>query len=151
MGTLLVATRKTLGVAESCTGGLISDRITDVAGSSRYFRGGIIAYHNDIKKAQLGVPSAILARYGAVSAQTATRMAEGVRRLAEADVGLAITGIAGPTGGTTAKPVGLVYLALANGRTTRVARHRFFGDRESIKYQAAQTALDSLRRSLLRS
>ena len=151
VGTLLVARHKTLSVAESCTGGLIADRITDVSGSSRYFRGGVIAYHNALKQSRLGVPARILTRHGAVSAQTATRMAEGVRLFAGSDLGLAITGIAGPTGGTKTKPVGLVYLALADGRRTQVARHQFFGDRESIKWQAAQTALDALRCVLLRA
>jgi nicotinamide-nucleotide amidase len=149
IGALLVRRRKTLAVAESCTGGLVSDRITNLSGSSRYFRGSVIAYHNEIKRLHLGVPAAVLERFGAVSAQTARAMAQGVRAFAGADLGLAITGIAGPTGGTRQKPVGLVYLALSNGRTTRVQRCRFFGDRLSIKTQAAQSALDSLRLSLL--
>jgi nicotinamide-nucleotide amidase len=148
IGALLVRRRKTLAVAESCTGGLVSNRITDVSGSSRYFRGSVIAYHNDLKRGYLGVPAQTLLRFGAVSAQTARAMAQGIRRMAGADLGLSITGIAGPTGGTKQKPVGLVYLALSNGRTTRVQRCQFFGDRLSIKSQAAQSALDTLRLSL---
>jgi nicotinamide-nucleotide amidase len=151
IGALLVRHRKTLAVAESCTGGLVSDRLTNVSGSSRYLRGSVVAYHNDLKRSYLGVPAQILARFGAVSAQTAKAMAQGIRRMAGADIGLSITGIAGPTGGTKQKPVGLVYLALSHGRTTRVQRCHFFGDRLSIKMQAAQSALDSLRLSLLSS
>ena len=149
IGRLLLARRATLAVAESCTGGLVSDRITSVAGSSQYLRGAVVAYHNDLKTGALGVSSATLARTGAVSAPVAGQMARGVRRLAKAGYGLAITGIAGPTGGTKTKPVGLVYLALADGRRTLTRRCRFFGDRLAIKTQAAQTALDLLRRKLL--
>ena len=149
VGRLLAVRRASLAVAESCTGGLLSDRITDAPGSSRYFRGSVIAYHNDLKRGCLGVSEETLTRFGAVSAQTAKQMAEGVRRLAGSDLGLAITGIAGPTGGTARKPVGLVYLGLADGRRVRAQRHRFFGDRASIKHQAAQTALDWLRHYLL--
>ncbi len=150
IGRLLVTHRKTLAVAESCTGGLVCDRLTNVSGSSRYLRAGIVAYHNDIKRRQLGVSDDVLTRDGAVSAQVAGRMANGVRRLARTDMGLAITGIAGPTGATRNKPVGLVYLALADGRRTITRRCQFFGDRLSIKMQAAQTALDFLRRHLIR-
>ena len=149
VGRLLKAKRLTIGVAESCTGGLICDRLTDAPGSSQYLRGGVIAYHNDLKRGALGVPAGLLKRFGAVSAQTAARMAEGVRRLTTASLGLAITGIAGPTGGTAKKPVGLVYLGCSDGRRTQTRACRFFGDRRSIKLQAAQTALDWLRRFLL--
>lgn len=149
IGRLLVKRRKTIAVAESCTGGLVCDRLTNISGSSRYLHAGVVAYHNDIKRHHLGVPTHALTRFGAVSAHVAGRMAEGVRRLARTDVGLAITGIAGPTGATTQKPVGMVFLALADGRRTLTRRCQFFGDRISIKAQAAQTALDWLRRSLL--
>lgn len=148
VGRLMVAHHWRIAVAESCTGGLVADRLTNVPGSSRYVRGGVIAYHNDVKRTQLGVPSTLLARYGAVSAPVARSMAQGVRRLLGSDVGLAITGIAGPTGGTKRKPVGLVFLALADGCRVLSQRCRFFGDRLSIKAQAAQAALDFLRRSL---
>jgi len=148
VGELLVRRRRTLAVAESCTGGLVSDRLTDIPGSSRYLRGSVIAYHNDLKRRCLSISAATLARHGAVSAQTAKRMAQGVRRLTGSDVGLAITGIAGPSGGTARKPVGLVYLGLADGRGAVSQRCRFLGDRPAIKAQAAQAALDWLRRHL---
>jgi nicotinamide-nucleotide amidase len=151
VGALLVSQQKTLGIAESCTGGLVSERITDVPGSSRYFRGSVIAYHNDLKRGCLGVSAATLARVGAVSAQAAKQMAAGVRHLTGADVGLAVTGIAGPTGGTKTKPVGLVYLGLADGRRILTQRHQFFGDRSAVRSQATQAALDWLRRYLLNS
>ncbi len=149
VGALLVKQRKTLAVAESCTGGLLSDRITDVAGSSRYLRGSLVAYHNDLKRHYLGVPTTMLARAGAVSGAVAKAMAQGMRTFAQADIGLSITGIAGPTGGTKKKPVGLVYLGLATARGAKTLRCQFFGDRDAIKTQAAQTALDWLRRHLL--
>jgi nicotinamide-nucleotide amidase len=148
VGRLLVRRRHTLALAESCTGGLVADRLTDVPGSSRYVRGSVIAYHNDLKRL-LGVPVPLLARVGAVSAPVAKAMAQGVRRMARADVGLAITGIAGPTGGSVKKPVGLVYFALADRHGVRSLCGRFIGDRRSVKIQAAQTALDWLRRYLL--
>ena len=149
VGKLLMRRRLSLGVAESCTGGLVCDRLTNVPGSSRYLRGGVVAYHNDLKRSPLNVPRETLARYGAVSAQVAGRMAQGVRKVAGADIGLAITGIAGPTGAIATKPVGLVYLALCDETRTRTLRCRFRGDRASIKHQAAQAALDWLRRFLL--
>ena len=150
VGALLASRRHTLAIAESCTGGLLSDRITNVSGSSRYFLGSVIAYHNDVKRCLLGVPAETLARFGAVSAQTAARMAEEVRRLVGADVGLSVTGIAGPAGGTRQKPVGLVYLGLSDGGRTLTQRCQFFGDRAAIKLQAAQTALDWLRLHLFK-
>jgi len=149
VGELLLRRHQTLAIAESCTGGLVSDRITNVPGSSRYLRGSVVAYHNEIKRRLLGVPAATLARHGAVSAPVARAMAQGVRQLADADVGVSITGIAGPTGGTKTKPVGLVFLGLADRRGTTSLRCQFFGDRTSVKTQATQTALDWLRRALL--
>lgn len=149
IGALLVRAGKTLAIAESCTGGLLSDRLTNVPGSSRYLRGAVVAYHNDIKQTCLGVSELALTWGGAVSTQTARQMADGVRRFAGADLGLAITGIAGPAGGTATKPVGLVYCGLADGRRTISQRSQFFGDRTAIKTQAAQTALDWVRRYLL--
>lgn len=148
IGQALARARRTLAVAESCTGGLLAHRLTNVPGSSAYVRGGVVAYHNDLKSGALGVPPRTIAQHGAVSAQTAKAMAEGVRRMAGADVGLAVTGIAGPDGGTRAKPVGLVFLGLASSRRVEAQRHQFFGDRASIKAQAAQTALNWLRLSL---
>ncbi len=149
VGALLVKQRKTLAVAESCTGGLLSDHITDVSGSSRYLRGSVVAYHNDLKRNVLSVPAATLERFGAVSVQVARAMADGVRRVAKTDVGVAITGIAGPMGGTAKKPVGLVCVALADGSRTLSRRYQFFGDRLAVKSQAAQAGLDWLRRYLL--
>ena len=148
IGRTLTHKRLTLAVAESCTGGLVSDRLTDVPGSSRYVILSVVAYHNRAKEEQLGVPKEMLRRYGAVSAQVARAMAEGVRRSAGTDVGLAATGIAGPTGGSARKPIGLVYLAVADRRGTQVTPCYFHGDRLAIKSQAAQMALDVLRRSL---
>lgn len=148
VGRLLAARRTTLGVAESCTGGLASHQLTNVPGSSRYLRGSLVAYHNDLKRGCLGVAAAALQRYGAVSAQVAKAMAQGVRRLTGASLGLSITGIAGPGGGTARKPVGLVYAALADRRGTQTRMFRFSGDRTAIKIQAAQSALDWLRRYL---
>jgi nicotinamide-nucleotide amidase len=149
IGRQLLARRATLAVAESCTGGLVSDRITNVPGSSAYFRGAVVAYHNRVKTDQLGVPPATLDRHGAVSAHTARAMARGARLRLGADVGLATTGIAGPTGGSARKPVGLVFLAVADARRAIVRRCQFHGDREAVKQQAAQLGLDLLRRFLL--
>jgi len=148
-GDMLVRRRETLAIAESCTGGLVSDRITNVPGSSRYLLMTIVAYHNQAKQDLLGVRGRALARDGAVSGPVARAMAIGVRTRAGADIGLAITGIAGPTGGTRTKPVGLVYLAVSDARGTTVKRSLFHGDRLAIKAQAAQLALDLLRRRLV--
>ena len=143
---MLMRRRLTLAVAESCTGGLVADRLTNVPGSSRYLIMSVVAYHNRVKQELLGVSPSALTRYGAVSSQVAAAMAQGARRRAGTDVGLAITGIAGPTGATSSKPVGLVYMALADRRRTRVKRFHFHGDRRAVKEQAAQMALDWLRR-----
>lgn len=148
VGALLVARRLTLGVAESCTGGAITDRLTDVPGSSRYVRGSLVAYHNDVKCLCLGVPRELLARHGAVSVPVARAMAVGVRQQVGASVGLAVTGIAGPAGGTLRKPVGLVCFGLSDAMGTRGREVHFSGDRRAIKAQATQAALDWLRRSL---
>jgi len=149
VGRLLVKRHWTLAVAESCTGGLLSHSLTNVPGSSRYFRGSIVAYENRLKSQQLQVPASLLNRFGAVSAPVAGAMADGARRFANADLGLAITGIAGPSGATASKPVGLVFLGLADGRRAMAQRCQFFGDRSAIKCQATQAALDWLRRHLL--
>lgn len=150
IGERLITQRKTLAVAESCTGGLVSTRLTDVPGSSRYLRGSIVAYDNRMKQALLDVKRELLAAHGAVSEPVARAMADGVRRRMGADIGLAVTGIAGPSGGTKTKPVGLVYLAVADRRGIAVQRHHFHGDRLAVRGQAAQAALDLLRRHLLR-
>ncbi len=135
----------TIATAESCTGGLVANRITDVAGSSRYFLLSTVAYHNRMKQQLLGVPERALDAHGAVSAPVARMMAVGVRRLAGADIGLSLTGIAGPGGGSARKPVGLVYMAIADERGTTTRRCQFRGDREAVKHQAAQIALNWLR------
>jgi nicotinamide-nucleotide amidase len=139
----------TLGVAESCTGGLIGHRITNISGSSDYFLGGVISYSNEAKMDLLRVPQETLAARGAVSPETALAMAEGVKKVFRADVGLSVTGIAGPTGGSPEKPVGTVYIGLATPREVEWFHYLFHGDREEIKILSAQMALDRLRRELL--
>ena len=146
VGELLRERGLKAAVAESCTGGLIGHRITNVSGSSDYFQGGIICYSNRAKIKLLGVKEATLARHGAVSDPTARQMARGVRQALEADLGVAVTGIAGPTGGTDAKPVGTVFVSLASERDVLARGYRFWGDREQIKLQSATMALDWIRR-----
>ncbi len=139
----------TLAVAESCTGGLIAERLTDVPGSSSYFLEGVVAYSNDAKIRSLGVPAELIEEHGAVSAQVAEAMAEGIKHRAEADFGLSVTGIAGPGGGSTEKPVGLVYIALADDAHTEHRKLMLPGDRQLIRWRASQAALDLLRRRLI--
>jgi len=138
----------TISVAESCTGGLIGERLSSVSGSSRYFVGGGIVYSNELKTDFANVPPRLIEQYGAVSKEVAVAMAEGIRARCGARFGLAVTGIAGPTGGTDEKPVGLVFHALADGRKTEVVQKRFPGDRERIRWFASQQALDMVRRKL---
>jgi len=145
----LAVGRYTLAVAESCTGGLIAQRLTDVPGSSKYFSEGIVAYSNESKKRTLGVEPILLLEYGAVSAEVAEAMAEGVRERAGADFGLSVTGIAGPDGGSEEKPVGLVYIALADDVQTEHRKLKLPGDRQLIRWRASQAALDLLRRRLI--
>lgn len=146
VGTRLRKKGWTLALAESCTGGLIGDWITNIPGSSDYFLGGIVAYANKVKERQLGVPAAVLRRRGAVSRQAASAMARGARRLFGASVSLATTGIAGPMGGTSRKPVGLVYLALADGKRSVVKEKFFTGGRLQVKKGAALWALQELKK-----
>lgn len=146
---LLIGKKKTIAIAESCTGGLLSNRLTDVSGSSKYFIMGLIAYSNEVKKNILCVDPKVLKKYGAVSNQVAGQMAIGIKLLAGSDIGVGITGIAGPTGGTRAKPVGLVYIALAIGKKLIARELRFRGSREEIKFQASQRALDIIRKNLV--
>ena len=148
IGSLLMERNGTLAVAESCTGGLISDRITDVSGSSEYFQGGVLAYSNQVKIDLLGVSEEDLKRHGAASSPVAIQMAEGVKNLVKTDYGIGVTGIAGPTGGTLQKPVGLVYMAVASPHNSHSREFRFSGDRAIIKRRASQMALDMLRREL---
>ncbi len=131
----------TLSIAESCTGGLISDRITDVSGSSDYFMGGMVNYSNKSKAKHLGIPLDDIKRYGAVSPQVATKMAHGVRKAFHTTFGLSTTGVAGPTGGTKEKPVGLVFIGLAKGKRTWVMKLNLEGSRRAIKEKATQKAL----------
>ncbi|HZI79280.1 MAG TPA: competence/damage-inducible protein A [Vicinamibacterales bacterium] len=148
VGDALAARGLWLAAAESCTGGLVTSRLTDVPGSSRYVGASIVAYANEAKTSLLGVSEALLAEHGAVSEPVARAMAEGIRSRAGADLGLGITGIAGPTGGTPEKPVGTVAVALASPDRTAARTFRFFGDRELVKFQASQAALDMVRRYL---
>jgi nicotinamide-nucleotide amidase len=138
----------TLAVAESCTGGMIAQRITGVPGSSRSFLGGAIAYSNEMKTAFAGVPPELIAAQGAVSADVAEALAYGIRRFTGATLGLGVTGIAGPTGGTEAKPVGLVYIALSDAQKTGSIERAFRGDRDRIRQWTTQQALDLVRRRL---
>lgn len=139
----------TLSVAESCTGGLIAQRLTEVPGSSKYFMEGVVAYSDEAKIRTLGVEPKLIAKYGAVSDLVAEAMAEGVRKRADTDFGLSVTGIAGPDGGTDDKPVGLVYIALADDAHTEHRKLRLPGDRQLIRWRASQAALDLLRRRLI--
>jgi len=137
-----------LAVAESCTGGMLGERLTSVPGSSDVFLGGVIAYHNDVKLSLLGVRAEDLERFGAVSEQVALQMASGVRQKLGADVGVSVTGIAGPGGGTAEKPVGLVWIAV-HGSEPKARRFHVVGDRAEIRQRAAQAALEMVRRALL--
>ena len=137
----------TLGVAESCTGGMLGERITAVPGSSDVFRGGVIAYHNDVKRDALGVRQEDLDAHGAVSEAVARQMASGVRERTGADIGVSITGIAGPGGGTAEKPVGLVWIGM-HGAQQKARRIHTAGDRGEIRQRAVQAALDTVRRAL---
>lgn len=148
IGTLLKQRGWNISTAESCTGGLVAHRITNVSGSSDYFDSGVITYSNEAKIELLKVPHEIIKTHGAVSGQTAVAMAEGIRSLRHTNIGIGITGIAGPTGGTAAKPVGLVYIALSASGCVECEEFRFTGDREEIKLQASEAALDMIRRFL---
>lgn len=150
VGELLREKGKTLAVAESCTGGLLANKITNIPGSSDYFLMGAVTYSNEAKIKVLGVSEKDIEEYGAVSEQVAAQMAEGVRRIAGSDFGIGITGIAGPGGATPKKPVGLVYTALSWEGGTEVIRNRFAGNRLQIKEQSCKKALDMLRRKLLK-
>lgn len=139
----------TLAVAESCTGGLLSERITSVPGSSRYFLGGAVVYHNDLKTKLADVPPLLITEHGAVSREVAAALAEGIRKRLKSTIGAGVTGIAGPEGGTEQKPVGLVYTAVADGSRTEVVERKFPGDRERVRQWASQQALDMIRRALI--
>jgi nicotinamide-nucleotide amidase len=139
----------TIAVAESCTGGMLSARLTNVPGSSAYFRGGVVSYSNDLKSAWVDVPKELIDAKGAVSSEVALAMANGIRRRAASTLGVGITGIAGPGGGTPEKPAGLVHIAIADEKAAKERSFRFPGDRDRIRHQATQAALDMVRRYFL--
>jgi nicotinamide-nucleotide amidase len=139
----------TLAVAESCTGGLLAERITSVPGSSKYFIEGVVTYSNDAKTRALGVEPILLLEHGAVSGPVAEAMAEGMRQRAETDFALAITGVAGPGGGTDEKPVGTVFIAISSEAGTEHRKLKLPGDRHLIRWRSSQAALDMLRRRLI--
>ena len=147
---LLTQRHENLAVAESCTGGLLASRITDVPGASEVLDRGVVTYSNRAKEELLGIPSEVIFREGAVSPEVAKLMAQGVKEKSSTDWGIGITGIAGPGGGTPEKPVGLVYLALEGPKVSLVRELRWNGDRISIKRRTTQAALDLLRRELLK-
>ena len=141
----LIRSRKTLAIAESCTGGFIGHTLTNIPGASTWFKGGVIAYADQAKIDILGVPEAIIREHGAVSAPTARAMAAGARRRFKSDLAIATTGIAGPTGGTPEKPVGLVFIGLATTRGTSVKKYIFKGSRLQIKKQTLNAVLSIAR------
>jgi nicotinamide-nucleotide amidase len=148
VGKLLLKKGLTLGTAESCTGGMIASRLTDIPGSSDYFRGGIVSYSNEVKNKVLGVGAEILNTFGAVSRETAEAMALGARENTNADLGLAVTGVAGPGGGTAEKPRGLVYIALAAADKVICNEHYFAGTRAAVRQDAVNSSLNLLRQYL---
>ncbi len=149
VGYFLQMRGATLAVAESCTGGLLAERITSVSGSSRYFLGGALVYSNELKTEFAGVPASLIKKHGAVSREVAAAMAEGIRKRCQATFGVGITGVAGPAGGTPEKPVGRVYNALASEAGTQVEERNFPGDRKRVRWFASQLALDMIRRKLM--
>ena len=151
IGKLLTERGQTLSVAESCTGGLIAMRLTDVTGSSAYFTEGAVTYSNEAKKRTLGVPDEIIKGHGAVSAATAEAMAAGMRKMAATDYAISVTGIAGPDGGSEEKPVGTVFIGYSDEKLTKSMMMTMPGDRYLIRWRSSQAALDYLRRQLLKS
>lgn len=151
VGMFLVMKSATISVAESCTGGMLAERLTSVPGSSKYFMSGVICYSNESKMDLAGIPPLLLEMQGAVSAEVARGLAEGVRQRLATTIGVGITGIAGPEGGSAEKPVGTVHIAVASPQHTQHRAFRFLGDRERIRWQASQAALDMVRRELMRS
>lgn len=143
---ILTENRATIAVAESCTGGMLAERLTNVPGSSSYFLGGVVCYSNEMKTSLVGVPKELIDARGAVSPEVALALAEGIRKRSGATLGVGTTGIAGPTGGTPEKPVGLVHIGLADERGAIEKAFRFPGDRDRIRQYATQTALDMVRR-----
>jgi nicotinamide-nucleotide amidase len=150
VGMYLVMKNATISTAESCTGGMVAERLTNVAGSSRYFLSGVICYSNQSKMELAGIPPLLLEMQGAVSAEVARGLAEGVRQRAGTTIGVGVTGIAGPDGGSAAKPVGTVHIAVATPSGTEHRQYLYPGDRERVRWQASQAALDMVRRELMR-
>lgn len=148
VGMYLVMRQKTVAVAESCTGGLLAERLTRIPGSSNFFLGGVVCYSNELKTKLAGVPAALMETYGAVSKPVAQALAEGIRARTGASLGVGITGIAGPSGGTAEKSVGLVFVALADERGTQVREFHFPGSRERVRHWASQMALEMIRRRI---
>jgi nicotinamide-nucleotide amidase len=148
VGNLLLEKGLTLGTAESCTGGMIASRLTDIPGSSDYFKGGIVSYTNEVKNKVLGVSQEILDTFGAVSRETAEAMAMGAREKINADLGLSVTGVAGPGGGTAEKPRGLVYIALAAADIVICREHHFAGSRAAVRQGTVNSSLNLLRQYL---
>jgi len=146
---LLTLNKATISAAESCTGGLLAQRLTSIAGSSSYFLGGVVCYSNEMKTAWADVPKELIEAKGAVSAEVAVALAEGIRRRVGSTLGMGITGIAGPGGGSEEKPVGTVHIAVASGGETKARAVRFMGDRDMIRGQASQMALDLVRMHFL--
>ena len=144
LAAALLARKQTLATAESCTGGLVGAALTNLPGSSAWYRGGVVAYANELKISLLGVPAETLAAHGAVSLETARAMAQGARAAAAADFAVAITGIAGPAGGTPEKPVGLVFIGVAAPHGTATFKHHFSGSRAEIRQAATEAALRHL-------
>jgi nicotinamide-nucleotide amidase len=148
VGDLLNQQHMTLGLAESCTGGMVASYITDIAGSSAYFAGAVVAYSNQVKERVLGVPASMLERHGAVSAETVMAMARGARKLLHVDVAVAVTGIAGPSGGAPDRPIGLTYIGLASSRGELWRKHIWTGNRRQNREQSARAALELLKEHL---
>jgi len=144
---VLTENRATIAAAESCTGGMLAERLTNVPGSSSYFLGGVVCYSNELKTTLVGVPKELIEAKGAVSPEVALALADGIRKRAGATIGVGTTGIAGPTGGTPEKPVGLVHIGIADEHGPREKMFRFPGDRDRIRQYATQTALDMVRRN----
>ena len=148
LGELLRKHNKTLSTAESCTGGMIAKVVTDIPGSSQYFMGGVVSYSNGVKIKVLRVSRALLEKHGAVSKEVAQAMAKGVQRLMHTDCAIAVTGIAGPDGGSAKKPVGLVYIAVASGREIEVKRFIFQKDRDGNRKETTAAAINMLLQKL---
>jgi nicotinamide-nucleotide amidase len=149
VGNLLKTKKLKVAVAESCTGGMLGEMITRIPGSSEYFQGGVISYNARIKEDLLKVSSKVIRKYGEVSRQVAKLIAEGVRRCCHSNIGISITGIAGPGGATEKKKVGLVYMALSDGKKTITQKHQLFGSRQLIRLRSARRALNMLRMYLI--